>query len=271
MKHMDRRIRTAPLMDWTHELTSGFAQMFGGYSRLDAEARRLNVKFAVENAMPPVDSRPVRMKQSRFDKPMQGRRFHRLARLLAVAIVVFGVTFSAPAVACMCNCSIFSTPGKYPITAEPKPADYYDQVFSGLVIWTERTREPVVSPPFVVGKLPSGEDIVEYPGYWVRSRVLVLRLWRGAPATVAEVWTPIASDCDVPPIPGFHFVALVRTENGRTVAPNTYCDCVYKDAATEGRGAFAFGGISIVAAVLGIVVVVPFFLVKVVRRRRRAG
>ena len=41
---MDRRIRTAPLMDWAHELTSGFAQMFGGYSRLDAEARRLNVK-----------------------------------------------------------------------------------------------------------------------------------------------------------------------------------------------------------------------------------
>ncbi|MEJ0040345.1 MAG: hypothetical protein WDO68_30695 [Gammaproteobacteria bacterium] len=211
------------------------------------------------------------MKQSRFDKPMQGRRFHRLARLLAIVIVVFGGAFSAPAVACMCNCSIFSTPGKYPITTKPKPADYYDQVFSGLIILTERTREPVVSPPVVVGKLPSGEDIVEDPGYWVRSRVLVLRLWRGAPAAVAEVWTPIASDCDVPPIPGFHFVALVRTEKGRTVARNTHCDCVDKDAATEGRGAFAIAGVAMVAAALGIVAVALFLLVKVVRRRRRAG
>jgi hypothetical protein len=88
---------------------------------------------------------------------------------------------------------------------------------------------------------------------------------------VAEVWTPIAGNCDVPPIPGFHFVALVRTEKGRTVAPNTHCDCVDKDAATEGRGAFAIAGISMLAAVLGVVVAVSFLLVTMVRRRRRAG
>src|SRR5689334_12640029 len=65
-------------------------------------------------------------------------------KLLEVALVVFCCVFSAPAAACLCNCSIFSTPGKYPITAETKPAGYYSQVFSGLIISTERTREPVV-------------------------------------------------------------------------------------------------------------------------------
>ena len=209
------------------------------------------------------------MEQRRSDKVMLRRRFQRLARLLAIALVVFGCAFSAPAVACLCSCSVFSTPGKYPIATELRPADYYDQVFSGLIISTERTREPVVvGPSVVVGKTASGETVVEDPGYWSRSRVLVLRVWRGTPSTVAEVWTPIVSDCDVQLIPGFHFVALVRTEKGRSVARNTYCDCVEKDAATQGRGAFTGASIALTAAAFGAATMALLWLVKVIRRRR---
>jgi hypothetical protein len=211
------------------------------------------------------------MEQTSSDKEALSQRFQRLAMLPAIALVVFGCAFSAPAVACLCNCSVFSTPGKYPIATELRPAEYYDQVFSGLIISTERTREPVVAPPIIVGKTVSGEDVVEDPGYWIRSRVLVLRIWRGTPSTVAEVWTPIVSDCDVPPLPGFHFVALVRTEKGRSVATNTYCDCVQKTAATEGRGAFAIPGIAITAVALGAASIALLWLVKVIRRRRPSG
>jgi hypothetical protein len=167
-----------------------------------------------------------------------------------LALAVFGCAFSAPAVACLCNCSIFSTPGKYPVGTKPRPAEYYEQVFSGLVISTERTREPVVSPPVVVGKTASGDVVVEDPGHWIRSRVLVSRIWRGTPSAVAEVWTPILSDCDVQPIAGFPFVALARTEKGRSVAGSTYCDCDEKTAARKGRGAFTIAG-----AVAGILLV----------------
>jgi hypothetical protein len=144
-------------------------------------------------------------------------------------------------------------------------------VFSGLIISTERTREPVVVPPVVVGKTASGEMVVEDPGYWAKSRVLALRTWRGTPSTVAEVWTPVASDCDVQPLPGFHFVALVRTEKGRSVARNTYCDCVEKAAAMEGRGVFTGAAIAVMAAALGTAVIALLWLVKVIRRRRPSG
>ena len=192
------------------------------------------------------------------------RRFHRLARLLAVALVIVGGAFSAPAMACLCSCSIFSTPAKDATATEVTPAEY-DQVFSGLVISTERTSEPVRAPEVL------NEKFVVDPGYWIKSKVLVLRIWRGTPSTVAEVWTPILSDCDLRPITGFHFVALVRTEKGRRVAGNTFCDCAAKAAATEGPGTFAVAGIAITAAALGAAAIALLLLVKVIRRRRRSG
>ena len=211
------------------------------------------------------------MEKIQSDEKASRGRFHRLARLPAIALVVFGCAFSAPAMACFCNCSIFSPPPKHPDPTALRPAEYYDQIFSGLIISTEHTREPVVSPMVVVGKTASGEDIVLNPGYWIRSRVLVLRIWRGTPSTVAEVWTPIVTDCDVPPVPGFHFVALVRREKGRSVAENTYCDCTQEDAVTEGRGAFAVAGIAIIAAAISAAVLAVLVLVRIVRRRRSAG
>jgi hypothetical protein len=203
--------------------------------------------------------------QIRWEKQALRRRSHWLVRQLAVGLVVFGCVFSAPAVACLCNCSTFSTPGTYPIATELRPAEYYDTVFSGLIISTERTREPVVSPPVSVG-----DGLVEDPGYWMKSRVLVLRIWRGTPSTVAEVWTPIVSNCDVPPTTGFHFVALARTEKGRSVAGNTHCDCLEKAAATEGRGAFAVAGIATTAAAAFAAAIALLSLVKIIRRRTPA-
>jgi hypothetical protein len=207
------------------------------------------------------------MERIRSDQKALRRRFPCVVRRLAVALVMLGCAFSAPAVACLCSCSIFSTPGEYPIKVSPTK---YEQVFSGLVISTGRTGEPVVAPPIVVGKTASGETIVEDPGYWIRSRVLVLRVWRGTPSMVAEVWTPNLSDCDVPLTPGFHFVALVRTEKGRSVAHNTYCDCVEKDAWTQGRGTFTGASIAL-AASLGAAAIALLWLVKVVRRRGPPG
>jgi len=138
--------------------------------------------------------------------------------------------------------------------------DEYDQVFSGLVIWTEQTREPVS-----VGAVSSEKFVA---GYWTRSRVLVLRIWRGTPSTVAEVWTPTGSDCDLRPIPGSDFVALVRMEKGRSIAGNTFCDCAEKAAATEGRGTFTAAGIAVIATAVGAVAIALLSLVKGIRRRR---
>jgi hypothetical protein len=187
-----------------------------------------------------------------------------MMKRMAAALVVFGSTFSAPAMACLCSCSISSTPAKDSTATEVTPAEY-DQVFSGLVISTERTSEPVRAPEVL------NEKFVADPGYWIKSKVLVLRIWRGTPSTVAEVWTPILSDCDLRPITGFHFVALVRMEKGRRVAGNTFCDCAEKAAATEGRGAFSIAGIAITAAAVGAAAIALLLLVRVIRRRRPSG
>jgi hypothetical protein len=189
------------------------------------------------------------------------RRFPSLASTLAFALVIFGCTLSQPAVACLCNCSIFSSWGEDSTDTEVGTADY-DQVFSGLILSTERIREPL-SPA-----VASGETFVDYQGYWIRSRILVFRTWQGAPSTVAEVWTPVVSSCDVPPSAGFHFVALVRTEKGRRVADNTYCDCVLKAAATKRRGAFTAAGIAVTAAAVSAAALALLWLVKIIRRRR---
>jgi hypothetical protein len=93
------------------------------------------------------------------------RRSHSLVTLFAFALIIFGCTPSA--IAYMCSGTANSK------TAEFRPAQY-DQVFSGLVISTEHINRPV--PVAVV----RGEEVVEDPGYWSRTRILVLRVWRGA-------------------------------------------------------------------------------------------
>jgi hypothetical protein len=160
----------------------------------------------------------------------------------------------------MCSCSVFSSWGRDSAATEVRPAQY-DQVFSGLVISTERIDESVA-----VAAAP-GEKVVDDPGYWTRSRILVLRIWRGAPSAVAELWTPVATDCDSPPIAGFFFVALVRSERGRSVATNSFCDCAEKAAATEGRGTFTVAGIAITAAAICAAAIALLPLVRIVRRR----
>lgn len=182
---------------------------------------------------------------------------------VAFALVISGCTFSAPAVACLCSCSVFSSPAKDSTATEFRPAEYA-QIFSGLVISTERIDQPVAAAAV------SGETVVE-ENYWTRSRILVLRIWRGAPSTVAEVWTPGGSSCDIPPIPGFYFVALVRAEKGRSVASNSFCDCAEKAAAREGPGAFTGAAIAIAAAAIGAAAAALLLLVRVVRRRRPSG
>lgn len=194
----------------------------------------------------------LRMEQIRSDKKALDR--HCLANLLAFALVVFGCAFSAPVVACICRDA--------DSTATGVRAAEYDEIFSGLVISTERIDEPVAAAAV------SGEEIVEDPGYWTRSNILVLRIWRGAPSTVAEVWTPVVTDCESPPIAGSYFVALVQSEIGRGVASNSLCDRAQKAAATEGRGAFAFSGIAIIAAAICAAAIALLALVKVIRRRR---
>lgn len=189
------------------------------------------------------------MEQARMHRKTSGRGAYCLARPLAFAFATFGSAFSATAVACLCA------------SADIRPVEY-DEVFSGLVISTERTDDSVT------GTTSSGETVVEDRGYRARSRILVMRTWRGAPSTVAEVWTPVATDCDSPPIPGSYFVALVRSEKGRGVASNSLCDYAQKAAATKQRGSFAVAGITIATAVIGAAAVALLWLVKIIRRRR---
>jgi hypothetical protein len=87
---------------------------------------------------------------------------------------------------------------------------------------------------------------------------------------VAEVWIPVVTDADSPPIPAFLFVVLVRSEKGRGVATNSACDRPQRAAATEGRGAFTVAGIAIIAAAFCTVAIALLSLVRIVRRRRRS-
>jgi hypothetical protein len=63
---------------------------------------------------------------------------------LALAPVILGSAFTAPAVACLCSCSVFSSRGTDSTAVEVRPAEY-DEIFSGLVISTERIDEPVAA------------------------------------------------------------------------------------------------------------------------------
>jgi hypothetical protein len=180
----------------------------------------------------------------------------------AVALAIFACTFSVPAAACLCSCSIFSKPGKDAIAAEVGAAGY-DQVFSGFIIGTERIDEPAAAEPV------SSATSVDERGYWTKSRVLVLRIWQGTPSTVTDVWTHVVTDCDPSPSRGTYFVALVRYQEGRNVARNSSCDCARKAAATQGSSAFAVGGITIAAAALGTPLAALLWLVKIIQRRKR--
>lgn len=185
--------------------------------------------------------------------------FQCLARPLATALVILASTFSAPAVACLCSCSIFPSPNTDAAVTDV-PADYR-HIFSGLVLSTERINEPVVAAP-----TPSGELMMD-PGHWIKSKVLVLRTWRGTPPAVAEVWTPVHGDCDSPPFTGLYFVALVREEKGRDVAGNSPCECALRAAATEGSGSFAVAGVAILASTVCTVGFAFFLLLRVIRPR----
>ena len=184
----------------------------------------------------------------------------RVHALICITLVVFSLC-SAPAFACLCSCAGDAMEGN-DSKIVGTVATQFEQVFSGLTISTERIDEPVTGVTVTAG------DVVEDPGYWVRSRILVLRVWRGTPATVAEVWTPVVTSCDSPPITGLHFVALAKLEEGRSVARNTFCDCDLRAAATTERGTFAAAGIAVVLAATALVVVLLFLLIKAIRRRR---
>jgi len=173
---------------------------------------------------------------------------HSLVKLLAFALAICGCTSSAIASICL-------------EATDFRPTQY-DEVFSGLVVSTERIEKavPVAVTP--------GEKVVEDPGYWSRSRILVLRIWRGAPPTVAELWTPVVTDGDSTPIPGSLFVALVRSQNGRSVTSNSICDGPRMAAATAGRGTFTVAGIAMIAAAVCAAAIALLSLVRMVRRRR---
>ena len=191
----------------------------------------------------------TQMERAPTDRKTLDRELSCFAKPLASALAAVGSAFSATAVACLCA------------SADVMPVEY-DEVFSGLVISTERTHEPVADTAF------SGDEVVEDQGYWARSSILVIRTWRGAPSTVAEVWTPVVTDCDSPPIAGSYLVMLVRSEKGRGVASNSLCDSAQKAAATKDGGVFTVAGISIITGVIGAATVALLLLAKMFRRRR---
>jgi hypothetical protein len=199
------------------------------------------------------------------DTNAAGRSLHRAGNVFALVLVAVGFAFSAPAGACLCACSGVWDVGKVSAEAEIRAAEYV-QVFSGFVISTERTKEPVIDPPIFIE-----EKVLLDPGYWTKSKILVLRIWRGSPSSVTEVWTPITSNCDLQPIPGFYFEALVRSEKGRSVASNSPCDCNEKAAAMKGLGAFTVAGMSVTAAGTLAAATIFLWLVKVIRRRKPSG
>src|SRR3954471_9885448 len=103
-----------------------------------------------------------------------------LAFIIAFALPVA----CAPASACMESCTYSEAGGRY------------DRVFSGLIISTERIPEPTVE---AAG--PQGTAVRDFR-FWTKSKILVFRTWRGSPPTIAEVWTPGGSSCDMPMIAG---------------------------------------------------------------------
>jgi hypothetical protein len=193
-----------------------------------------------------------------ISNPSSSFKHRRLAGPLVALLAIFGGGYSAPAVACLCSCSLFSTPA--PVSGVDTQLAGYDQIFSGVVIGTERVDAPADPPA------PSDQGVVVAERYWIRTRILVLRTWRGTPSAVAELWIPVFTNCDSPPIPGSYFVALVRTDEDRNVAGSSLCDCGLRAAATAGRATYSMAGVAITS---GMFFVVAFALYWMVRRFRR--
>src|SRR5262249_24223099 len=151
------------------------------------------------------------------------RLFRSRAQSLAFITLVASSVAGAPASACMMSCA-----------SSAEAAGRYDQVFSGLIISTEIIPDLTVEGAARAAADPSGTAVRDL-SFWTRSQILVLRNWRGVPPTVTEVWTPGGTSCDLPMIAGFHFVALVRVDKGRSIARHTDCEGNFNMEAILGR------------------------------------
>jgi len=169
---------------------------------------------------------------------------------LAVVFAGASLAFSGLAQACLCP--------NYDAAALEANSAKFEQVFAGLIISTER----IHNRQFEGAEVDSGSSI--------KSKVLVLRVWRGTPPTVAEVWTPVIDYCGIQPFPGLYFVALAKREAGRSVAEYNECNCALRAYTTQGPATFAIGGIAALGAVLGLVVAAAVWLWRIVRRKRRS-
>jgi hypothetical protein len=165
------------------------------------------------------------------------------------AIALICAALSSPAMACLCS--------DWEVSELEVSASQYEQVFAGLIIW--QSSEPWAATP----DTPGGPALM---GTWVKSDVLVLRVWRGALPVVAEVWTPVVTSCDSWPIPGSYFVALAKYESGRHVAAYSECERPLRAHATAGPATIAMTGLATMAAVLGLVTLAAVRLMKMVRR-----
>lgn len=175
-----------------------------------------------------------------------------LSKSAAAAIALVGAALSASA----CICSNWDS-------AELEASvSQYEQVFAGLIIWTERSSEPQKTAT------ASTEAPAVDPGYWIKSKVLVLRIWRGSPLMVTEVWTLVATSCDSRPIPGSYFVALAKNAAGRNVAGYSECEGPLRAFVTSRPAAFAIGGIATIGAFFGLGLIASVWLLKTIRRRK---
>ena len=179
-------------------------------------------------------------------------RFYEYARSLAFIIPFAMSVACAPASACMMSCAYSEAAGRY------------DRVFSGLIISTERIPQSTVE-----AANPDGTAVRDFR-FWTKSKILVLHIWRGAPPTVAEVWTPGGSSCDLPMIAGFRFVALARVEKGRSIAFHTNCEGDLSMEATLGRGTYTTAGMAIIAATFCVAALALAWLGVAIWRLRRS-
>lgn len=168
------------------------------------------------------------------------------------AFALIAAALSSTATACLCS--------NWETSKLEATASQYEEVFSGLIIW--QSSEPREALPDTLG-MPALN-----PGSWVKSKVLVLRVWRGELPMVAEVWTPVVTSCDYWPIPGSYFVSLVEHDAGRRVAENSECAEPLRDYATSGPAKIAMSGYATIAAVLGLFTMLAVWVTKLVRRRR---
>jgi len=198
---------------------------------------------------------PVRLMQAKAARLCAGR-----ARAAALAFLFCSWLIAASADACICACES-STYRQMAAAGTRTVLGHYDEVFSGWILSTQRVNNPSISG----GATFQGTET--YPYYWVRSKVLVVRIWRGAPSVITEVWTPGGNSCDMPMLAGIHFVALVSKEGDRRIARQSMCDCGITAAATTGRGAYTAAGLTLLAILGSVVAFLLLWLSKTVRRR----